>query len=108
MSKNVAEIRSFLRIMNQQSKFAPDLATKTKGLGQDIFSTIGLLGNEGLHNRKSMKISEHRTEDSILALYDCNRETKILADASSYGLAEAVYQFQDDSSWKPYAYFQRP
>lgn len=30
--KNVAEIRSFLGMVNQESNFAPDLANKTKPL----------------------------------------------------------------------------
>ena len=32
----------------------------------------------------------------ILALYDQNRETKINADASSYGIGGVVLQKQDD------------
>ena len=42
-----------------------------------------------------------------MALYDCNKETKISADALSYGIGGVVYQLQDDSNWKPIAYFSR-
>ena len=57
-----------------------------------------------------MKISRNvspKLSSLILALYDCNRETKISADASSYGIGGVVYQLQDDNNWKPIAYFSR-
>ena len=47
------------------------------------------------------------TEAPILALYDCNRATKISADASSYGIEGVVYQLQNNNNWKPIAYFSR-
>ena len=104
--KNVAEIRSFLGMVNQQSKFAPDLASKTKPLRD-------LLGKRctcawGQPQQKAFEdIKRCLTEAPILALYDCNRETKISADASSYGIGGVVYQLQDDNNWKPIAYFSR-
>ena len=42
-----------------------------------------------------------------MALYDRNKETKISADASPYGIGGVVYQLQADSNWKPIAYFSR-
>ena len=41
--------------------------------------------------------------DPILALYDPNREVKINADASSYGIGSVVLQKQGDE-WKPISY----
>ena len=50
--KNVAEIRSFLGMANQQSKFAPDLATKTKPLrdllNKKIYMDMGGTTTESL------------------------------------------------------------
>ena len=43
----------------------------------------------------------------VLALYDCNRRTKLSSDASAYWLGGVVSQQQDDESWKPIAYFSR-
>ena len=43
----------------------------------------------------------------ILALHDCNRESKISAYASSYGIGSVVFQHQDDNNLKPTAYFSR-
>ena len=43
----------------------------------------------------------------ILALYDPNKETKINADTSSYGIGGVVLQKQDDGDWKPVSYISR-
>ena len=104
--KNVAEIRSFLRMVNQQSKFAPDLATKTKPL-RDLLNKRSTWKWGAPQQKAYVDIKTCLTEAPIFALYDCNRETKISADASSYGIGGVVYQLQDDSNWKLIAYFSR-
>ena len=43
----------------------------------------------------------------ILALYDPNKETKINADASSYGIRGVVLQKQENDEWKPVSYISR-
>ena len=43
------------------------------------------------------------TTSSILVLYDPNRETKVNADASSYGTGGV----QDEGDWKPISYVLR-
>ncbi|CAB3997437.1 Hypothetical predicted protein, partial [Paramuricea clavata] len=43
----------------------------------------------------------------ILALYDPNKETKINADASSYGIGGVVLQKQENNEWKPVSYISR-
>ena len=104
--KNVAEIRSFLGMVNQQSKFAPDLANKTKLL-RDLLNKGCTWTWDSPQQKAYEDIKKCLTEAPILALYDCNRETKISADASSYGIGGVVYQLQDDKNWKPIAYFSR-
>ena len=42
-----------------------------------------------------------------MALYDPNLETKINADASSYGIGGVVLQKQEDGEWKPVSYISR-
>ena len=48
-----------------------------------------------------------QTSAPILALYDPNKEIKINADASSYGIGGVVLQKQDDEEWKPVSYISR-
>ena len=43
----------------------------------------------------------------ILALYDPAAETKIYADASTYGLGAVLLQQQQHSHWKAVAYASR-
>ena len=43
----------------------------------------------------------------MLALYDPNKETKINADASSYGIGGVVIQKQENNGWKPVSYISR-
>ena len=43
----------------------------------------------------------------VLALYDPNRETKISAVASSFGLGGVLLQKQDDESWRPVLFISR-
>ena len=40
-------------------------------------------------------------------MYDPNRETKIAADASSYGLGGVVLQLQADNTWRPVSFLSR-
>ena len=104
--KNIPEVRSFLGMVNQQSKFAPNLASKTKPL-RDLLNKKCTWAWGQPQQKAFEDIKRCLTEAPILALYDCNRETKISADASSYGIGGVVYQLQDDNNWKPIAYFSR-
>ena len=47
------------------------------------------------------------TTAPVLALYDPNRETKISADASSFGLGGVLLQKQDDQTWRPVMFISR-
>lgn len=40
-------------------------------------------------------------------MFEPERETKVYADASSYGLGAVLRQKQNDGSWKPVAYISR-
>ena len=53
------------------------------------------------------KIKEALTTEPILSLYDPNKETKVNADASSYGIGGVVMQQQDNGDWTPISYVSR-
>eukprot|EP00795_Rhopilema_esculentum_P017151 gene17151-8686_t len=102
LPKNAAEVKSFLGIGNQQSKFAPDLASKTKPL-RDLLNN-GCTWACGQPQQKAFEdIKRCLPNREIIH----NRESKISADASSYGMGGVVYQLQDDNNWKSIAYFSR-
>ena len=89
--KNIHEVRSFIGMVNQLSKFSEHLADKTKPL-RDLLSkknswTWG-------HDQESAfrEIKECFISPPVLALYDVNRKTKVSSDASKYGIGGVVLQ----------------
>ena len=100
---NVKELRSFLGMVNQMSKFTSHLASITKPL-RDLLCkenkwTWGPSKEKSFSNIKHCLVSS-----PVLALYDPNRETKINADASSFGIGGVLLQKQDEGVWKPGSY----
>ena len=70
---NVAEVRSFMGIVNQFNKFTSHLASKSKPLrAKDSVLYWGDKQNESFNDLKKCLISA-----PILSLYDPNKETKI-------------------------------
>ena len=92
---NVKELRRFLGMANQLSKFNPILPKKMKPL-RDLLS------------KKNQWVWSHAlTESPILALFDPRLETTVSADASSYGLGAILLQTQKNGERRPVAYVSR-
>lgn len=104
--KNISELRRFLGMVNQLSKFSPNLAEKTKSL-RDLLNKKNqwLWGSD--QDRAFKDIKELLSSDKVLAMYDPTRETTVSADASSYGLGAVLRQKQPDGSIRPIAYISR-
>ena len=98
--KTISQIKSFLGMINQFSKFTDHPADKTK-LIRDLLSKNNSW-SRGQAVGKAFKQMKHCLIFlSVLALYGTNKKTKIASDASSYGLGGVVLQKQDDNTWKP-------
>ena len=102
--RNVAEVRSFLGMVNHVSKFADHLAAKSEPL-RELLKNTWVWGQP--QDQASTEIKEALTTAPILALYDPDRETKVNAYASSYGIGGVVMQQQDNGDWKPISYVSR-
>ncbi|KAF7645595.1 hypothetical protein LDENG_00201440 [Lucifuga dentata] len=102
---DVSGVCSFLGMVHQLGKFIPNLADKVKAL-RDLLSKKntwcwGCDQVKAFHNLK-----QELSSATVLVLYDSNKDLRISADASSYGLGAMMLQKQDDT-WLPVAYASR-
>ena len=99
--KTPTELRRFLGMVNQLSKFSPFIATVTKPL-RELLSTKKSWSWGHFQDQAKSEL----TKPTVLALYDPAAKTKICADASSYGLGAVLLQ-QHSQQWRSVAYASR-
>ena len=95
---SMGEVRRFLGMVNQLSKFSPNLADGTHPLTwvwedtqQQAFETV----------------TQMLVASPVLALFNANLETILATDASSYGLGAVLLQKQVMGQLLPVAYISR-
>ena len=103
--KNVGELRRFLGMVNQLRKFSKNIAEFTKPL-RELLSKKCSWHWGHTQDQAFANIKSELSRPTILTLYDPAKETKVTADASSYGLGAVIMQRQD-SQWRPTAYASR-
>ena len=101
--ENITELRRFLGMTNQLSKFSPHLADQTKPL-RDLLSSKNLYVWGDDQDRAFNNIKETLSSSEILARYDAAQET---ADASSYGIGAVLRQRQQNGDLRPISYISR-
>jgi len=100
------ELRRFLGMVNQLSKFQPQIAELSKPL-RDLLSSKSQWLWSDAQQQAFTALKESLTSTPTLAHYDASRQTKIPSDASSYGLGAVFMQLQDDGEWRPVAFASR-
>ena len=103
---NVTEVRRFLGMVNQLSKFLPNLAERTKPL-RDLLSTKKHWYWGPDQERAFLELKEELCSSETLTLFDPMKPSKVLADASSYGLGGVLRQKHSDNDWRPVCYISR-
>ena len=103
---SVGEIRRFLGMVNQLSKFSRNLADHTQPL-RDLLVKDRSWVWEIAQQQAFKKVKQMLVASPILALYDPNIETTLSADASSYGLGAVLLQRQVTRHLQPVAFISR-
>ena len=93
-------------MVNQLSKFSPELAEKSKPL-RELLSTK----NEWTWGESQTvvfnEIKQLLISAPVLALYHYKLPTTVASDASKYGLGAVLKQQQTDGDWRPVAFASR-
>jgi len=103
--ENVSELRRFLGMVNQLGKFTPQLANITQPLRELLSrrcSWCWTANQDEAFNATKQEL----LKPTVLALYNPKAQTKVLADASSFGLGAVLLQ-KHSNNWKPVAFASR-
>ena len=103
---SLSELRRFMGMANQLSKFSPHIAEVSKPLRELLSMKKSWLWGPAQDDAFD-KVKQELTKPTVLALYDPQANTKICADASAYGLGAVLLQQHSDMHWKPVAYASR-
>ena len=104
--KNVAELRSFLGIINYYSRFMPNLSSTLAPLYR-------LLHKDAKFSWKREQDEAFRAakqalqNDSLLIHYDSTKPLVVACDASQYGLGAVLSHTLEDGTERPIAYVSR-
>ena len=104
--ENITELRRFLGMTTQLSKFTPNLAETTKPL-RDLLSTKNMWVWGEPQQKAFQQLKRQLSSTPVLALYHPDRLTTVSADSSSFGLGAVITQKQPDATWRPVAYCSR-
>ena len=101
-SQDPTEFRRFLGMVNQLSKFQPQLAELSKQ-PRDLMSSKSHRLWSDANQQAFTALKESLASTPTLAHYDASRQTKLCSDASSYGLGGVLMQLQYEGEWRPVA-----
>ena len=104
--KNVADVRRFLGMANQLGRFTPRLSTLSQPLRELLHKSRDWCWNTD-QQKAFDSIKAELSSSSVLALYNPNYETRVSADASSFGLGAVISQKQPTGEWRSIAYQSR-
>ena len=103
---NTTELRQYLGMINQLSKFTPNIVELTKPLRELLSKKNEWTWNE-IHQKAFSKLKDEVSTQPVLALYSPKLDTIVSAEASSYGIGAVLLQRLLDRSVKPVSYASR-
>ena len=102
---SITELRRFMGMVNQLNKFSPRIADLSQPL-RELLSPRKAWVWTGNQEEAFVKVKNEISSPRVLALFDVDKDSKISADASSYGLGSVLLQRHGDA-WKPVAFASR-
>lgn len=103
--KTVTELRRFMGMVNQLGKFSSTLAETSRPLRELLCKDRAWMWGSS-QEEAFAAIKAELVKPTVLALYDPTSETKISADASSYGVGAVLLQEQK-GEWRPVSFASR-
>ena len=104
--RNVADVRRFLGMVSQLSKFSPQLATLTEPL-RSLLQAKSEWTWDTPQEDAFRAIKAELSSTRVLAFYNPTRETVVSADPISFGIGAVLLQKQENSQWQPIVYASR-
>ena len=105
--KNLSELRRFAGMTNQLSKFIPRSADLMRPLTELLSSKCMYSWGPG-QIQAFAKVKEVLTNTPLLAFYEPISDTKVSADASSFGLGAVILQRSaNNPEWRPISFASR-
>ena len=99
----ITELLHFMGMVNQVGKFSPKLSQPLRELFSNKRAWIWGPAQEKAFDSIKLELSK----PTNLAHFDLEKETKVSADASAYGLGAVLLQQHSNEGWKPVAYSSR-
>ena len=104
--KNVAELRSYLGLLNYYGNFIPNLPTLLQPLHELLWKGVKWAWTEKcekafVHNKSEL------VADKVLVPYDERRKLIPVCDASPYGVGAVISHVMDDGEEHPIAFASR-
>ena len=103
--KSVSDVRRFMGLVNQLGKFSPKIAEYSQAIRELLRSNRTWMWGP-MQEESFSRIKEELAKPTILAHYNPEAETKVSADASSFGLGAVLMQ-KEGEHWKPVVYASR-
>lgn len=99
---NKDEVRRFLGMVTYPAKFVPQLSAQSAPLRSLLEQNIEWVWS---HKQEQcfLKLKEILTQAPVLRFYDPEKSTRIVADASQYGLGAMLLE-QHEEQWLPVAH----
>ena len=104
--ENVAQLRSFLGLVQYYHKFLPNLATVLQPLHQ-LLRTGQKWRWDQAHETAFKRVKKAMVSETVLAHFDPGKPLLLACDASPYGVGAVLSHVMEDGSERPIAFASR-